>query len=187
MARSPFYDHPTNLPTPRPQNTQHKNQVRDDLVRQRFDADPDKPLPPVRVDKGSGVLRDVPVGEVLAEVAGVLGGDMARWKAMIAESLRRREQREARALGGGRGDGGGVPGRYGPRPVLAPAGLGVMPLAAAAAAGVEGDLVGGAARRNKPYKDIDVPKVSLLWLVGRGVVCVCVRMSVPVYIDSFFW
>lgn len=114
----------------------------------------------MRVDKGGGTLRDVPVGEVLAEVAGVLGGDMSRWRAMIAESVRRREQREQRSLGSGRGGVGG-PGRYGPRPVLPPAVVGGVVPPAAAGVGLEGvEMGGGLSRRNKPYKDIDVPKVS---------------------------
>jgi hypothetical protein len=66
-------------PIPQPKTKQpkqkktnhHHQQVRDDLVRQHFEADPEKPLPPVQVDKGSGNLRAVPVGEVLAEVAQV--------------------------------------------------------------------------------------------------------------------
>lgn len=216
----------------------HTNkQVRDELVRQHFEADPEKPLPPVQVDKGSGNLRAVPVGEVsmfvsyvcasvgevrigmrcvlvcdsegltgcvgcttrfecglsdpyltcppafhprqvLAEVASVLGTDMTRWKAMIEESVRRREQR---ALGSGRGGAG----RYGPRPALPSPVVGGVPPAAGAVGGMDGagmvDLGPPSHRRNKPYKDIDVPKVSGTYVgllnraswVGLGV-CVCV-------------
>jgi hypothetical protein len=94
---------------------------------------------------------------------------MSRWKAMIEESVRRREQR---ALGSGRGGGAG---RYGPRPVLPPpvvGGLGVSPsMVGGAVDSAALDLLGAGAssRRNKPYKDIDVPKVRGGVVGGGGV------------------
>lgn len=143
--------------------------VRLGLIRTAFEADQEKPLPPVQVDKGSNVLKAVPVGEVLAEVAAVLGKDMSRWRQLIEESTRRR----ARGREGGGGGGGGMPrgrggGHYGPRPVL---GVGGGALVAAGGGGVRGaGVVGmdmGPPRASKNYKDIDVPKVR--GKGGRGV------------------
>lgn len=139
--------------------------VRLGLIRTAFEADQEKPLPPVQVDKGSNVLKPVPVGEVLAEVAAVLGKDMSRWRQLIEESTRRR----ARGREGGGGGGGGMPrgrggGHYGPRPVI---GAGGGALVAAGGGGVVGmDM--GAPRGGKNYKDIDVPKVRGRERGGKG-------------------
>jgi hypothetical protein len=141
--------------------------VRLGLIRTAFEADQEKPLPPVQVDKGSNVLKAVPVGEVLAEVAAVLGKDMSRWRQLIEESTRRRARGREGGGGGGlpRGRGGG---HYGPRPVL---GMGGGALVAAGGGGVGGGVVGmdlGPPRASKNYKDIDVPKVRVKGGRGEG-------------------
>ncbi len=147
--------------------------IRQELVRQAFDADHDKPLPPVQVDKGSGVFKPVPVGEVLAEVASVLGKDMSRWRQLIDESTRRRDRGGG---GGGRRGGGGGHHHYGPRPAVVLGGVGA--LAAASGLGASGAGLGMAddgpppPRSSKYYKDIDVPKVSSVRMDGW--MCRCV-------------
>lgn len=47
----------------------------------------------VQVDKGNNVYRTVAAGEVLLEVAKVLGTDMSKWKQLVDDSARRRQSR----------------------------------------------------------------------------------------------
>ena len=120
-------------------------QVRVELIRKAFDLDQEKPLPPVQVDKGNNNTVAIPVGEVLAEVANVLGKDMSKWKQLIEEGARRRER-------GGR--------RFsGPRPVVTAPVLGGL-AGAGTGLNTEGLQIGGGRGRGRNYKDIDVPRVS---------------------------
>jgi hypothetical protein len=126
----------------------------------------------MQVDKGGGGVKPVPVGEVLLEVAGVLGKDMSRWRQMVEESQRRMRGPGGRRFGGARGPGGGLQALATALPQQAGTQAGVAapaPFMPGAPAELPGGIelpppvplggIYGPPRSRKPYKDIDVPKV----------------------------